>query len=260
MTSQAEYMQKYRKIIKDINSCFELESPALSDSSTNMTILSEISTESQNLSNAIFCNFVDISDNTQLVGNVKLTSSSCNGLLTLLRKHGCQLPKDSHSLLQTPSTKQIQERYGGKYIYFGLTKVLQNAINLGICSDSPNLQINVDGIPLYRSSKKQFWPILSTVNQSSPTIVALYQGDSKPSSVNEFLKDFIEEFKLIVCDAPARAFLKNIVGHNSLHACERFLAVGMSTNKRTIFVSTDCFNAEKRTDDSFKNLEFLGSH
>ncbi|XP_065643005.1 uncharacterized protein LOC136074598 [Hydra vulgaris] len=330
MSANAEYMRKYKKVVKDANSCCECEPPGLSNSLTdaeNVCGLSSISDNSTNyilnndsyeLDNDIvqphsssddenYCDIDDIDidiippnsssddehycdmelvDNgsfqynlAQWVVNAKLTRLSCNGLLALLRRYGCELPKDSRTLLQTPLAIQVQEKCGGQYIYFGLTKCLQNAINHDICSDVLNLQINVDGIPLFRSSKRQFWPILSAVNHNSPMIVALYQGNSKPNSVNEFLKDFIDEYKFlkcngvthngknytvilhsVICDAPARSFLKNIVGHNGLHACERCLAVGTSTNRRTTFVSPDCFNARRRTDDSYKNLEFLGSH
>ena len=56
------------------------------------------------------------------------------------------------------------------------------------------------------------------------------------------------------------SFLKNTIGHNGLHACERCLAVGTSTNSRTLFVSADCFDAAKGTDDSFRKQEFLRGH
>jgi len=85
----------------------------------------------------------------------------------------------------------------------------------------------VDGVPLHKSYSKQFWPILSSFSNSLVFIVALYYGQSKPSSLNEFTRDFLNEFKTLkrdgihyqgkkisvnlkafTCDAPARAFLK----------------------------------------------------
>jgi hypothetical protein len=51
----------------------------------------------------------------------------CNKLLSLLRKYGHQLPKDSRTLLQTPRSVNITEKCGGKYVYFGLKKYLQMA-------------------------------------------------------------------------------------------------------------------------------------
>jgi len=43
-----------------------------------------------------------------------------------------------------------------------------------------------------QSSKLSFWPILGICNQletKQPFIVALYEGEKKPSSVDDFLKE-----------------------------------------------------------------------
>ncbi|KAL7300138.1 hypothetical protein TKK_0007140 [Trichogramma kaykai] len=73
----------------------------------------------------------------------------------------------------------------------------------------------------------------------TPGVVALYWGDSKPSSVDEFMDDFIEEARKLregfqcndhnysfnilgfTCDTPARAYLKCCKGHGGFYACER---------------------------------------
>jgi len=105
-------------------------------------------------------------------------------------------------------------------------------------------------------------------------------GSSKPTSVDQFLTDFVSEvdqlqtsgfvdcdgkttpvfLRAVVCDAPARAFLKNIKGHNSLHGCERCVAVVMSVNNRTTFNHDGCFTAEKRCPEKFARVEYLDNH
>jgi hypothetical protein len=74
----------------------------------------------------------------------------------------------------------------------------------------------------------------------SPFAVAIFSGDSKPFSVTAYLQQFIEELnnltsngfeyngdiipvkiKTILCDAPARAFLKCIKGRIGNYARER---------------------------------------
>jgi len=40
---------------------------------------------------------------------------------------------------------------------------------------------NIDGIPLFRSVGTQFWPILCSVGNITPFIVALFYGPSKPT-------------------------------------------------------------------------------
>jgi len=217
------------------------------------------------------------SDLAQFMVRSHLTRDHCNALLDILRKHGLQLPKDSRTLRKTPRTVEVESKCGGQYVYFGLKKALQMVEP----DDEYKINVNVDGVPLYKSSSTQFWPILCQINSSKPVIVALFMGPCKPDSVSEYLSDFVQEMtelqscgfatdaqlqtvpvvlRAVICDAPARAFLKNIKAHNSLHGCERCTALGMSVNSRTTFSSHDCFQAEKRTHDKFVNLDYIGSH
>jgi len=145
------------------------------------------------------------------------------------------------------------------------------------------VQIAVDGLPLFKSSPTQFWPIMCSVNHGKPTLAALFVGKTKPDSLDEFVSDLVTELcelketgfqcscsdsskrvsvKLhsFICDAPARAFLKYIKGHTSLHACERCEAVGVSVGSRTTFNSPACFMAQKRSSDKFNNLKYEGTH
>ncbi|KAG0438813.1 hypothetical protein HPB47_016858 [Ixodes persulcatus] len=58
------------------------------------------------------------------------------------------------------------------------------------------LNFNVDGLPLGKSSRNQFWPILCevrNVQNVAPFLVGLFYGQSKPPDVNEFLHDFVQE-------------------------------------------------------------------
>ncbi|GBO17288.1 hypothetical protein AVEN_200091-1 [Araneus ventricosus] len=83
------------------------------------------------------------------------------------------------------------------------------------------LTSSIDGLPLHKSSNKQFWPICQieeTVDES-PFPVAVFCGSSKPDTVNDFLYDIVDELtnlkdgsldieheisiKGFVCDAPA---------------------------------------------------------
>lgn len=101
-------------------------------------------------------------------------------------------------------------------------------------------KVNCDGIPLYKSSSKQFWPILIQFCDevkvlSDVYIVGIFSGDYKPTNIHEYLKKFIADVQEVkngyillgrtyflkihcfICDAPARQFLKCIVSHNALH-------------------------------------------
>ena len=110
----------------------------------------------------------------------------------------------------------------------------------------------------------------------SAFIVAVFVGNNKPSNLEDFLSDFVKEYKVLrengfnyqghtfnidilafLCDAPARQFLKCIKGHTGYHACERCLVEGDYVSSRVIFPYLNC---ELRVDESFKNVEYLGTH
>ena len=91
------------------------------------------------------------------------------------------------------------------------------------------LLINVDGVPISKSSGSQFWPILGLIMgipNSKPFLIGIYHGTSKPDDSNSYLEDFTTDMlellqtgisfngviiKVVlhgfVCDAPARAFI-----------------------------------------------------
>ena len=91
------------------------------------------------------------------------------------------------------------------------------------------LVFNVDGLPPFKSSPIEFWPILTRVENMfnlQPMVVAIYCGEKKPP-LQEFLRQFVDELnhiikyglsinghkievkiKYFVCDTPARNFIK----------------------------------------------------
>nr|XP_004211767.1 uncharacterized protein LOC101239334 [Hydra vulgaris] len=62
--------------------------------------------------------------------------------------------------------------------------------------------------------------------------------------------------KAIVCDAPARAFVKCIIGHSGYHSCERCVEVGTQMQGVRILET----NASLRTDVPFKNNLYKEGH
>jgi hypothetical protein len=131
-----------------------------------------------------------------------------------------------------------------------------------------NLHINIDGVPLFKSTGGQFWPILGRVFspfKSDPFVIALYYGEKKPEDLN-FLTDFVEEYEAmktsgvtfqgkqfplevsaVICDAPARSFVKSVKGHTGYSGCERCIQSG-EWNGRMTFPET---NASLRSDVGF---------
>ena len=108
--------------------------------------------------------------------------------------------------------------------------------------DSVTMQVNIDGVPVFKSNNGQFWPIQGMVDLpgcNKPFLIGLFYGVSKPKNLdflNEFIQDFNElkrsgleyngsnikfDISLIVCDAPARSFIKSTKQHSGYSSCER---------------------------------------
>ncbi|KAL0150376.1 hypothetical protein M9458_054193, partial [Cirrhinus mrigala] len=172
----------------------------------------------------------------------KCKRSALNELLDILRRQGHRLPKDARTLLKTPKRVETVELCGGQYAYFGIASGILKVLaqSPGFLEDRIDMCFNIDGIPLFKSSSLQMWPILCSFHAFAPFIVALYCGKAKPSPVQDYLSDFLQELqhlkedgivhgektlqvtvKAFICDAPARSFLKCIKNHNSYFACER---------------------------------------
>ncbi len=206
------------------------------------------------------------------------THKSLNDLLTIFRKHGHnELPKDSRTLLCTPKVVERQAKCNGEYIYYGLETGLRRTLLQ--CSDSTDhiaVTINVDGVPLFKSSAAQFWPMLAKVDGFEPFIVCLFSGLTKPGPLEDYVQDLVEEIKRLrengiqhngniiqvhikafICDAPARAFLKNIIYHTGYHSCERCEEKGEWLGK-VVFNSKYAFPS--RTDEKFKQMAYRAKH
>lgn len=186
-------------------------------------------------------------------------------LLDLLREDYQFLPKDPRTLLKT--ARNVQEIAGGLYHHFGVsTSILQILETLLLTRtldvEEIALQINIDGLPLFKSSSQQFWPILGRITiplVTDPFIIGIFCGNSKPGNLDEYFHDFVEEMleleangmfvkmlnkrlpiriSCIICDAPARSLVKQIKGHSGYHGCDKCVQKGEWVGKMT-FPTTD---------------------
>ena len=196
-------------------------------------------------------------------------------LMHILKPHFATLPCDSRTLLHTPrSCKVKQLKTGGEYCHIGLAKGLQELLKNGPAPQTRclELQFNVDGVPLFKSSNSSLWPILCKLKDPSykePIVVGIYHGNEKPGDASEFLADFVTEMSDLakngmtvddvlytvkihsfVCDAPARAFLKSIKCHSGYAACEKCTEHGEYLGK-VIYPGT---SAPLRTDVAFDEM------
>ncbi|EFN85573.1 hypothetical protein EAI_00038, partial [Harpegnathos saltator] len=90
---------------------------------------------------------------------------------------------------------QIQ---GGDYCHFGLKrailKIVKERKRYNCILDVIQLFINIDGLPIYKSTEKSLWPILCSDNViQNVYVIGLFYGEGKPKNVNEFLRIFVDE-------------------------------------------------------------------
>lgn len=195
-------------------------------------------------------------------------------VLSILRPLHPDLPKDSRTLICVfNADNTLKDIAGGQYWHAGLEAgirhVLKNRTDLVDGMQLP-LQINTDGVPVEKSKNSSMWPILGILQgiNDKPFVIGVYYGQPKPTSAPEFFNDFIEEYlrisrdpivlngvrltvKLttVVCDAPARSFVKCIKPHMAYFCCERCTIRGYNTGSRQLFLQKGC---SLRTDASFR--------
>lgn len=207
--------------------------------------------------------------------------SMCNETLQF------QLPSDPRSIFQTPRSTMVRKCGSGDGLYWhrGLRDCLHSKLqNRTGLPKKISLNVNIDGLPISKSSNAQFWPILFNIHELhsiEPGIVGIFCGTgkniftrnfyilftnkkvtnfdtylhiiyfiaAKPSSLTDYLNEFVEEMNALydegividgqkiavtirafVCDTPARAYLKG----NFHDKCEQNCFDGIILTNRFI--------------------------
>lgn len=232
--------------------------------------------------------------------NIRLAATS--ELLKILKKRGHpSLPMDARTLLKTPAKVSVVEMGSGQFWYGGLKTKLVEVCRKNKISETLELTFHIDGTPIYKSSKSEFWPTQCSVNgiEMKAFFVCLYAGTHKPESAEQYMRPLLNEIHdlmkhglsvptndgvnilkikihMFILDAPARAFLKQIIGHSGYFSCERCEEEGVYLRKVKKNVKTKGKNYEKtrnaghvcltgtnaalRTDESFRNQENKEHH
>ena len=202
-----------------------------------------------------------------------LPNTVLNAFLALLRFLGHSVPKDARTIKKTPRDAPKSENFLHLGILKGIKKRLRWDSSFLRNENVIKLNFNIDGVPLYNNSRAQFWPILCMISNTStittPFIVSIYSGMEKPPCLHDFLNPFVDDMldletngidingkhfsvqiNAIICDAPARSFIKSIVGHNGKKGCERCTLAAKKLENRMVYHQVDQFNL--RTDSSFR--------
>ncbi len=207
-----------------------------------------------------------------------IPQKSVRALLLILHRRFPGIPLDPRTLLSTPRNTNVKELAGGVYHHFGIASCLQNLFiseeNLDKFSGCSELlmQCNIDGLPLFKSTGLQLWPILGMLKKpciATPFIIGVYAGRTKPTNIVEFLNDFVNEASLLenteinlsgttykfyihsfVCDAPARSFLKCTKLYSGYYSCDRCIQSGKYMGRMTF----PEINSPLRTNEAFNEM------
>lgn len=205
----------------------------------------------------------------------QIPHNALDDLLKLLRCFSSliDLPTDSRTLLNSPRLLTFKDITPGKYFHFGLkgaVSILLKKLKITNLT-TVELCVNIDGIPLTRSSGSQLYPILCNLYRypREVSVIGIYHGLEKPAEANELLEDFINEavelindgflfnnhsypfrIKAFICDVPAKCFISYTVGHMGYDSCSKCYAHGKYCFNRMCFPKTEglCM----RTDAEFR--------
>lgn len=181
----------------------------------------------------VFANLQLLADLQSWAVEFNIRQSALKELLSILNTRLSNvLPRDPRTLLKTAQSVEIMQMEGGQYWHQGVKSCIERVFSEITEPLLISLKFNIDGLPVYKSSKDEFWPILMNIEEFpevEPMIVGIYAGKQKPSSIMAFLTPFADEMEKVceeglhvnghkitvkvrcfICDSPARAFIKGI--------------------------------------------------
>lgn len=202
-----------------------------------------------------------------------VTHHKVTELLMLLKQHKdfSSLPSDCRTLLKTPRQTEEIKCGNGSYCHMGIAEPLERIVVENKVEDTDlKLQINVDGLPLAKSSGSQVWPILIWLYgfpHIAPFTAGVYHGQEKPRSIAAYLQPLVDDvsgliqnglcvgqklYNVIchsfVCDVPARAFITQTKCHTGYSSCSKCYVEGEYMDRRVTFLET---KSPLRSDESF---------
>lgn len=134
--------------------------------------------------NTFNCENVEDGENFNFEKNLKrwavkhrITKMAINDLLSILITAGFgYLPKDSRTFMGTPKNVEIITLTKGHMWYRGIANNLERIFNkIDFDGLSIYLDFNFDGVPLFKSSTKCFWPIIASVRGWYSLICDLFE-------------------------------------------------------------------------------------
>lgn len=244
------------------NDCFPLLSPNVVNSSI-CTNLKEKSIEEQFIANLVEWSL-----------KYNISHIALNDLSRILQFHIPGLPCDARTLLGTCRTFISKVVEPGEYYHFGIENCIKNLVCYSHeyfkSVEIIELVINIDGLPLAKSSGSQVYPILCRLkDQNHVDMIGIYHGYEKPKEANNYLRDFVENISNVIntgivintkhysvkishfiCDVVAKAYITYIIAHMGYCSCTKCHVEGTYINNRVCFPNTN--NIRLRTDTDYR--------
>lgn len=144
------------------------------------------------------------------------------------------ISSDPRTIMKTPKSQNfVKIGNEGTYWHQGLEFCLRNCFKNITKPISISINVNIDGLPIHKSTLKCFWPILFNIFEYPnirPMSIGIFYGESKPDNVVQYMMPFAQEaepllrnglyinghkiqirIRCFICDSPARAFIKGIL-------------------------------------------------
>lgn len=93
----------------------------------------------------------------------RISKRALNDLLKILNSNNKSLPLNYRTLQGTPVNVEITRAAGGQLWFNGLINCLKQIFSTLTRDLTIHLNFNIDGLPIYKSSKICFWPILFSI-------------------------------------------------------------------------------------------------
>lgn len=209
--------------------------------------------------------------------------NAVDALLNILRRHGhAELPHTARTLFGSEKHYELTIKDGVESVQFSVADQLSKYLSKYPAAvtdhlESLDLSINIDGLPLFKSSNLSLWPVLCSMNLSPECIfpLCICTAASKPKTTS-FVNDTVQELaqliqdgltwegkqlniqlRCVTCDAPAKAMVKCIKQFSGYYGCDRCNQRGSWDGRMTYPESN---NLTMRTDESFRECLQPGHH
>lgn len=109
----------------------------------------------------------------------QIAHTALRELLIIMRLCGSHhyLPLDPRTLLETPTDIRIHNVAAGEYWHAGIiSTVTEHLIKTKNNTSEVEFKFSIDGLPISKSSKGQFWPILCQIKDAEPIVIGIYYG------------------------------------------------------------------------------------